>query len=201
MDDVRDERETTAPDAAEFEETVDRDEGSHLDGFDDLDEIEVWRAELARANEALELARAELAAAEDRTLRARAELENLRRRQQAELERARQQGLDGAVLPVLSVHDDLERALAAAAQSDDPASIVPGVEAVLAGLLRKLEALGLERTGEVGQAFDADRHEAIMAVPASEPGLAGTIQSVFEAGFVQGDRLVRPARVVVYQEA
>ncbi|MBW6456990.1 MAG: nucleotide exchange factor GrpE, partial [Trueperaceae bacterium] len=163
--------------------------------------VEVWRAELARANEALGLARAELAAAEDRALRARAELENLRRRQQAELERARQQGLDGAVLPVLSVHDDLARALVAAAQSDDPAAIVPGVEAVLAGLLRKLEALGLERTGEVGEPFDADRHEAIMAVPASEPDQAGTIQSVFEAGFVQGDRLVRPARVVVYQEA
>lgn len=192
MDDVRDERDMAARDAGE---------AADLDEVDDLEEAEVWRAELARANEALELARAELAAAEDRALRARAELENLRRRQQAELERARQQGLDGALLPVLSVHDDLERALAAATQSEDPASIVPGVEAVLAGLLRKLETLGLERTGEVGEAFDADRHEAIMAVPASEPDQTGTIQSVFEAGFVQGDRLVRPARVVVYQEA
>jgi molecular chaperone GrpE len=198
MDDAREELEATRPDAGR---AVDPDEGGAPRGGDELDEVEVWRTELARANEALALARAELAAAEDRALRARAELENLRRRQQAELERARQQGLDGAVFPVLSVHDDLERALAAAAQSDDPASIVPGVEAGLAGLLRKLEALGLERTGAPGEVFDADRHEAIMAVPASEPGQAGTIQSVFEAGFVQGDRLVRPARVVVYQEA
>ena len=197
MDDARDEREVTA--TAADEANVVEDAGGTQTTIDP-DEVEVWRTELARANEALELARAELAAAEDRALRARAELENLRRRQQAEIERARQQGLDGAVLPVLSVHDDLERALAAAAQSDDPASIVPGVEAVLAGLLRKLEALGLERTGEPGEAFDADRHEAIMAVPASEPGQAGTIQSVFEAGFVRGDRLVRPARVVVYQQ-
>jgi molecular chaperone GrpE len=192
MDDLRDEYQAAPPGG---------DEAAGRSVADDLDEVEVWRAELARANEALELARAELAAAEDRALRGRAELDNLRRRQQAELERARQQGLDAAVWPVLSVHDDLERALAAAAQSDDPASIVPGVESVLAGLLRQLETLGLERTGEVGEAFDADRHEAIMAVPASEPGQAGTIQSVFEAGFVQGDRLVRPARVVVYQEA
>ncbi len=187
MDDLRDEREqATSANAAAFDAA-------------ELDEVEVWRAELARANEALELARTELAAVEDRALRARADLDNLRRRHQAELERARQHGFDGALLPVLNVHDDLARALAAAALSDDPASIVPGVEAVLAGLLRQLEALGLERTGYEGEPFDAERHEAIMAVPASEPGQPGTIQSVFESGFVQGDRLVRPARVVVYQ--
>ena len=166
----------------------------------DLDEVDVWRRELARANEALALARAELELAEDRALRIRADLENLRRRSVAELERARQQGLDAALLPVLTVHDDLIRALSAAERSD-PAAIVPGVEAVLQGLLRQLEALGLERTGEVGEPFDAERHEAILAVPVAEAGLAGTIQSVFESGFVQGDRLVRPARVVVYQEA
>jgi molecular chaperone GrpE len=188
MDDRRDDHEQPTPaDDAAFDAP-------------ELDEIEVWRAELARANQALELARSELAAVEDRALRARADLDNLRRRHQAELERARLQGFDGALLPVLNVHDDLARALAAAAQSDDPASIVPGVEAVLAGLLRQLEALGLQRTGLEGEAFDPDRHEAIMAVPASEPGQPGTIQSVFESGFVQGDRLVRPARVVVYQE-
>jgi molecular chaperone GrpE len=166
---------------------------------DDLDEVDVWRRELERANDALAQARAELASAEDRALRARADLENLRRRSHADLERARQQGLDAALLPVLRVHDDLVRALAAAEQSD-PAAIVPGVEAVLQGLLRQLESLGLERTGAVGQPFDAERHEAILVVPAAEPELAGTIQTVFEAGFVQGDRLVRPARVIVYQE-
>ena len=170
-----------------------------LDG-DDLDEVDVWRRELARANDALAAARDELASAEDRALRARADLENLRRRSHADVERARQQGLDAALLPVLRVHDDLVRALAAAEQSD-PAAIVPGVEAVLQGLLRQLEGLGLERTGAAGEPFDAERHEAIMAVPAAEPELAGTIQTVFEAGFVQGDRLVRPARVIVYQEA
>lgn len=168
--------------------------------FPDDAEVDVWRAELARANEALALARAELAAAEDRALRARADLDNLRRRQAAELERARQQGLDTALWPVLAVHDDLERALAAAQQTDDPTTIVPGVEAVLGGLLRALQGLGLERTGFVGEPFDASRHEAILAVPLTDDAEPGTIQSVFEAGFVQGERLVRPARVTVYQE-
>lgn len=172
--------------------------GSVPDAHDDLD---VLLDELARVREELELARSELAAAEDRALRARAELENLRRRQQGELERARQQGQDGALRSVLTVHDDLERALTAADQSDDPATIVPGVEAVLAGLLRQLEALGLEPTGAVGEPFDANLHEAVMAVPPAQAGQAGTIHEVYEVGFVQGERLVRPARVVVYQEA
>lgn len=164
----------------------------------DLDEVDVWRRELARANEALALARAELEVAEDRALRARADLENLRRRTLAENERARQQGLDAALLPVLSVHDDLGRALTAAEKSE-PAAIVPGVEAVLQGLLRQLEALGLQRTGRVGEPFDAERHEAIMALPTDDPALVGTISAVFESGFVQGERMVRPARVVVYR--
>lgn len=164
-------------------------------------ELAVWRAELERAQAALDAALRHRQEAEERALRARAELDTLRRRQAGELERARLQGLDGAILPVLGVHDDLERALAAAAHSDDPSSIVPGVEAVLAGLLRSLELLGLTRHGAVGETFDAHLHEAVMAVPNADPQLAGTIQSVFEIGFMQGERLVRPARVIVYQEA
>jgi molecular chaperone GrpE len=163
--------------------------------------VEVWRAELERAQLALEGALRERQEAEERALRARAELDTLRRRQAGELERARLQGLDAALLPVLVVHDDLERALAAAAKSDNPASIVPGVEAVLAGLVRSLELLGLTPTGAVGEAFDANLHEAVMAVPSDDPERVGQIQSVFEVGFRQGERLVRPARVIVYQEA
>jgi molecular chaperone GrpE len=191
-----------APDATPHGAAGAESEAAHPDASpagDDLDEVDVWRRELARANDALAEARAELASAEDRALRARADLENLRRRSHADVERARMQGLDAALMPVLRVHDDLVRALAAAEQAD-PATIVPGVEAVLQGLLRQLEGLGLERTGDVGEPFDAERHEAILAVPAEAPELAGTIQAVFEAGFVQGGRLVRPARVVVYQE-
>jgi molecular chaperone GrpE len=163
------------------------------------EEVDVWRGELRKLREALDAAQAEAAEAQDRYLRARADLENLRRRSHADLERAHGAGLDAAVRPVLTVHDDLERAIAAGRQGD-PSAILPGVEAVLAGLHRQLEGLGLTRVGAVGEPFDADRHEALTTVPAPEPELAGTIQAVFVAGFVHGDRLVRPAQVVVYQE-
>lgn len=163
------------------------------------EEVDVLRGELRKLREALDAAQAEAAEAQDRALRARADLENLRRRSHADLERAHGAGLDAAIGPVLTVHDDLERAIAAG-RVGDPAAILPGVEAVLAGLVRQLEGLGLTRIGAVGELFDAERHEALTAVPAPDPELAGTIQSVFAVGFLQGDRLVRPARVVVYQE-
>ena len=163
------------------------------------EEVDVLRGELRKLREALDAAQAEAAEAQDRALRARADLENLRRRSHADLERAHGAGLDAAIGPVLTVHDDVERAIAAGRQGE-PGAILPGVEAVLAGLVRQLEGLGLTRTGAVGEPFDAERHEALTAVPTSEPEQAGTIQSVFSVGFLQGDRLVRPARVVVYQE-
>ena len=163
------------------------------------EEVDVLRGELRKLREALDAAQAEAAEAHDRALRARADLENLRRRSHGELERAQGAGFDAAIGPVLVVHDDLERAIAAGRQGE-PGAILPGVEAVLAGLVRQLEGLGLTRTGVVGEPFDAERHEALATVPSPEPDLAGTIQGVFSAGFLQGDRLVRPARVVVYQE-
>lgn len=167
----------------------------------DLEEVDVLRRELSRLADALEAARQEAAEAQERALRARADFENLRRRAVADTERAHGAGLDAALRPVLTVHDDLERAVVAAREGSDPSAILPGVEAVLASLERQLEALGVSKTGAVGETFDARLHDALTAVPAPSPELAGTIQAVYEAGFVQGDRLVRPARVVVYQEA
>lgn len=163
-------------------------------------EVEILRGELAKLQEELERAKDEGERHRERALRARADLENVRRRAASEEGRAREAGLDSAVLPVLSVYDDLRRALEAAEQGD-PEAIVPGVRAVMEGLERNLERLEIRRIGQAGERFDPDLHEALTSVPSEDPGRAGTIAEVFEAGFVRGDRLVRPARVVVYQEA
>lgn len=162
-------------------------------------ELEILRGELAAVQS--NVAEAERVAEEHkaRALRARAELDTVRRRAAADEERAKRAGLDSAVLPVLNVFDDLRRALAAA-ESGDPEAIVPGVRAVMEGLERNLERLDIRRVGEVGDPFDPDLHEALTSVPSPGPAQAGTIAEVFEAGFMQGERLVRPARVVVYQD-
>jgi molecular chaperone GrpE len=163
-------------------------------------ELEILRGELAALQERLETAEQRLEEEQARALRARAELDTVRRRATGDQDRAREAGLDTAVLPVMGVYDDLRRALQAA-EAGDPASIVPGVRAVMESLERNLERLDIERVGDPGQPFDPDLHEALTSTPVAEGAEPGTIAEVFEAGFKRGDRLVRPARVVVYQDA
>jgi molecular chaperone GrpE len=163
-------------------------------------EVDILRSELTRTQEQLGEAQREAAEYRDRFLRSRAELETFRRRVSGDVERAREAGLDSAVLAVLSVFDDLGRALQAAETTDDPATIVPGVRAFKESLERNLENLDIRPIGEPGEPFDPNQHEALTAVPLVEGAEAGTIADVFQAGFKRGDRLVRPARVVVYKD-
>ncbi len=161
-------------------------------------EVEILRGELAKAHE--ELGQAQQLAGEfkDRFLRARADLENYRRRHQQELERAREAGLDSAVLTVLAAFDDLERALTLAEQ--DPGHIIPGVVAVRDSLKRNLDTLGIAPIGVPGEPFSPELHEALSSL-AGTPEQSGTIAHVSQVGFVKGERLIRPARVAVYQQA
>jgi molecular chaperone GrpE len=164
----------------------------------EADEAEILRSELMRLQEDLKEANARFEEMKDRFLRSRAELDNYRKRAAAEAERARDSGLDSAVLPALVVFDDLKRALDAA-DGADPAAIIPGVQSVLATLERGLEALGIESVGHVGDTFDPDLHEALTSLPTDETEKSDTIAEVFQVGFQKGGRLIRPARVVVYQ--
>ncbi|HRN17725.1 MAG: nucleotide exchange factor GrpE [Trueperaceae bacterium] len=160
-------------------------------------EADILRSELKRVREKSEALEEELAASNDRFLRARAEMDTMRRRLIGEVEQARDAGLDEALMPVLAVYDDLERALTVAAESDDPASIVTGVQLVKENLERQLAGLGIHRVGLVGEHFDPHLHEALTTVPPSPGKEPGTIAQVFEPGFVKGERLVRVARVIV----
>ena len=163
-----------------------------------LTEADVLREELEKAQEGLEKARVEASEFRDRYIRARADLENFRKRAAQENERAREEGADRALAPVFEAFDDLSRALSMA-QDADPAQIVPGVQAVLEKLERNLDSMGIERIGDEGDQFDHDFYEALSTVPTEEPEKAQTVAQVFQHGFRKGDRLIRPARVIVYQ--
>lgn len=162
-------------------------------------ELAILRGELAALQQRMAEAEKAVAEGENRALRARAELDTARRLAAGEQRRARDAGMDAAVEPVMTVFDDLRRALAAA-EAGDPASIVPGVRSVMESLERNLAKLEIERVGEIGDRFDPDLHEALTAVPPTGGAQAGTIADVYEAGFRHGERLIRPARVVVYQD-
>lgn len=163
-------------------------------------EAEILRAELRTAAEAVERLDAQLAESEERFLRARAEQDTMRRRMLGEVELARNEGVASALAPSLNVFDDLERALEAADRTEDPGSIVPGVRAVRDGLLRNLAALDVQLVGVPGEQFDPNLHEALTVVALTPGAKPGTIAQVFEAGFVQGEQLVRVARVTVYAD-
>ena len=174
--------------------TPSQDEGMDTEMASD---VEVLRSELMQAHENLSQAQEEVADFKNRFLRARADLENYRRRSAQDVARARESGLDSAVITVLSTYDDLERALRVG--SDDPSKLIPNLNAVQESLKRNLEALGIKEVGAQGDAFNPDLHEALTAIPTQDERLVNTIAEVVQIGFIKDERLVRPARVVVYQ--
>jgi len=181
-------------------ETLDADQGGAEQGearqgepaVPELSEAEVLRADLERAQ-------AEVGDFKNRFLRARADLENYRRRAAQDVARAREAGLDSAILPLLAVYDDLGRALSMADEGD-PSRLIPGIQAVREGLKRNIQALGMAEIGQAGEPFDPDFHEALTAVPTQNAEQVNTIAEVVQTGFVKDERLVRPARVVVFQD-
>lgn len=164
-----------------------------------MDEADVLRAELQSMQEKLEVLRQASDDFQDKYLRSRAELDNYRRRSAADAERARAAGIDAAVGTVLRVFDDLERALQVTGTGVEDA-IREGIRLVLDNLEADLGRLGIERRGAAGEAFDPELHEAVTAIPVAEGAEPGTIAQVVRVGFSQGDRLIRPAAVVVYND-
>lgn len=130
-------------------------------------------------------------------LRARAELENLRRRGEREMEKARKFALERFMRDLLEVRDSLERGLEAS--GDDSASVASlreGQELTFRLLDQALKSNGLEVIDPEGQPFDPERHEAMSLLPTSEHE-PDTVVSVVQKGFVLHERLLRPARVIV----
>ena len=146
---------------------------------------------------------AELAEQKDRLLRALSETENVRRRSQREREDASKYAVAGFAKELLSVADNLRRALDSlpAEEAKDPrtVSLLEGVEATERELLGVFERNGVRRIDPDGERFDHNFHQAIFE--AERPGRpAGTIIEVLQPGYVLHDRLLRPAMVGVAKE-
>ncbi len=139
----------------------------------------------------------------DRLLRTAAEMENLRRRTEREVQDARRYAVAAFARDMLSVADNLRRALEAAAAPVDAApgetklpALVEGVELTERELLKALEKSGVRKLEPKGQLFDPNFHQAIFEAPdVSVP--SGTVVQVVQEGYVIGDRILRPAMVGV----
>jgi molecular chaperone GrpE len=135
----------------------------------------------------------------DRALRLQAEIENFRKRQKRLADERIRDDRERLLRKFLSVGDDLERALRSdGAGSTAVERLREGIELTHNGLLQLLEREGVERIEALGQPFDPELHEGIATVAHEQTGLRpNTVAKVVESGYRLGDRLLRPARVVV----
>ena len=143
---------------------------------------------------------AELVEAQDKLLRALAETENVRRRAQRERADAEKYGFAKFASDLLSVADNLRRALdslpESEAKDDRTRSLLAGVAATERELLAAFERHGLKRIDPKGEKFDHNFHQAVFEVEnADQP--TGTVAQVLQPGYVVHDRLLRPAMVAV----
>jgi molecular chaperone GrpE len=139
----------------------------------------------------------EIAELKDKHLRALAEMENLRRRGERELAEARLYFNMNFAREVLSVADNLRRAIEAQQQNDGGVkALLDGVELTERELLKMLEKHGITKFEPLGEKFDPNFHQAMFEV--SDPAVApGTVVQVVQAGYKIGDRVLRPALVGV----
>lgn len=144
----------------------------------------------------LEKAKADAAKFRDQLLRTAADFDNFRKRARRDVEEAQRKGLEQALLEVLPVSDNLERAVQAASQANDVQSIVDGVRMVLKSFEDAFSRLGVERVVSVGQGFDPGLHEAVQQVETRDAP-AGTIVAEMMPGYRLGPKLLRAAMVSV----
>jgi len=145
------------------------------------------------------LAEAEARAEENwnQFLRARAEMENLRRRAEKDVAQARQQSLEKLAGELLAVKDSLEMGVQTArADGADSTQIAEGSELTLRMFNQALEKFRIEEINPEGERFDPACHEAMAAQPA-EDAEPNTVLNVVQKGYRIGERLLRPAMVIV----
>lgn len=143
----------------------------------------------------------EIADLKDKLLRALADNENTIRRAKREREDTAKYAAANFARDMLTVADNLQRALDAAPDGlrdgdDQSKSFLEGIELTSRELLSVLERHGIKRISPMGEKFDHDQHEALFEVPTAdtEPGM---VMQVVEDGFMIHDRLLRAAKVGV----
>ena len=139
---------------------------------------------------------AELEAAKDAALRAQADAMNVQRRAEQEIEKARKFALERFCGDLLSVVDNLERALESSGDEQGSAALAEGVELTRKGFMDVLAKYGVEAVDPTGEPFDPETAQAMSMVeqPDAEPN---SVVAVMQKGYLLNGRLLRPAMVMV----
>ena len=167
-----------------------------------LDDGETADGEEASENEgdAIASLRGDLEAAKQDVLYARAETQNVRRRMEKDIADARTYAATGFARDILSVADNLARAIEAVPselrEDSKFKGLVTGVEATQRELDKVFAQHGISRIAAVGLPLDPNQHQAMMEVPSADAE-PGTVVQEMQAGYMIRDRLLRPAMVGV----
>ncbi len=163
---------------------------------------EIEGAEEAAAIDPVEALKAENTELKDRVLRVMADMENLRRRTEKEVRDSRQYSVANFARDMLAVSDNLRRALEAISEEaraeagEAMRGLIEGVEMTEREMLNQLEKHGVKKLDPAGEKFDPNFHQAMFEVP--NPDVPNnTVVQVVQAGYVIGERVLRPAMVGV----
>lgn len=141
----------------------------------------------------------------DKALRAAAEVENMRRRAARDVQDARAYSIANFARDMLTVADDLQRALDAIPEESKTSgdagfkALIEGVEITARGLLAALERHGVRKLAPEGEKFDPNFHEALFEIPDPQV-VSGTVLQVVQPGYSIGERVLRPAKVGVSKD-
>ena len=186
-----------ADDILKAAEKAEKAEAKEDDGDAAEEELDATEVSGARIEE-LEL---ELATLKDQALRAMADAENVKRRSEKEVTAARIFGIERFANDILSVHDNLSRALQTLEGTDkselgeNAKNLVEGIELTEKNLMAVLARHGVTAVPGIGSKFDPNVHQAVANIPSDED--KGNVATVMQSGFKIGDRTLRAAMVAV----
>jgi molecular chaperone GrpE len=165
-------------------------------------ELDPRELELVMLKDEVAQLKEEAAGLKDRLLRTAADMDNLRKRAEREKAEATLYAATNFARDLLSVTDNMGRALAAVTQEQREAAdeitrnLLAGVELTEKELLNVFQRHGIRKVDTVGQKFDPNLHQALFEVPTAEHP-PGTVVQEMQSGFAIGERCLRPAMVGV----
>ncbi len=170
------------------------------EAVEELLEPEAELLEEVTENDELAKALEEVAQYKEAALRAHADAQNVRRRAEQDVEKAHKFGIEKFAKAIVGVADNLERALASTAATDEEDLVREGVELTLKDLLETLARFEVKVIDPHGEPFNPELHQAMTMVP--NPELEpNTVMDVVQKGYTLHGRLLRPAMVVVSSAA
>ncbi len=158
---------------------------------------ELQAARIAELEAALLASEAKAKDAVDASLRARAEGENVRRRSEQEIDKARKFALNKFAEELLPVIDNMERAIEMTDKNDEALKpMLEGVELTLKTMTSTVEKFGLKQINPMGEAFNPEFHQA-MTIQESADFAPNSVMLVMQKGYELNGRVIRPAMVMV----